>query len=150
MRSVCAGLAFVACTAFAAAPSVELKTVDTAGLRSISGWLKRAGVDGYLGADVADAIGIARGADEERVAARQRGFRNDAVLRVAQVVGNDYLLFMVQGPGDEVRFYLSTVGGGLRKALVATRGLVAPLEAGEAEAGFRSEVLYWEDRAAGQ
>jgi len=150
MRSLCAALAFFACAAFAAAPGVEVKPVEAVGLRSIAAWLNRAGVEGYLGPDVAEAIGIAREATEKPLAARQRGFRNDAVLRIAQVVGGDYLVFMVQGPGDEVRFYLSTVNGGLRKALVATRGLVAPLDPMDAAAGFRGEVIYWEDRAAGR
>jgi hypothetical protein len=63
------------------------------------------------------------------------------------VIDGDYLLFMVQGPG-EVYFYLSTVRDGLRKALVSIPGreAVAPLEPGEAQSNFRREVLYWEGK----
>src|SRR6267378_95338 len=102
---------------------------------------------GAVAAAVADAMGIARGADVELIAARQRGFRDDETLRIAQLIDADTLLFMVQRPG-EVYFYLSTVRGGLRKALVSIPGqeAVAPLEAGEAESNFRREVLYWEDK----
>jgi hypothetical protein len=59
------------------------------------------------------------------------------------------MLFMVQSAG-EVYFYLSTVGGGLRKALVSLpeRDAVTPLEAAEAQTNFRREVLYWEDKVA--
>ncbi len=81
--------------------------------------------------------------------ALQRGFREDEVLRIAQFIDGEYVLFMVQRPG-EVQLYLSTVRGGLRKALVSipAREAVAPLEATEAESNFRREVLYWEDKVA--
>ena len=51
----------------------------------IAGWLRDHGREGYIGADVADAMGIAAPAGEELLAARQRGFRNDDELRIAQV-----------------------------------------------------------------
>ena len=99
--------------------------------------------------DVADAMGIPRAAGAELVDALQRGFREDEVLRIAQFIDGEYVLFMVQRPG-EVQLYLSTVRGGLRKALVSipAREAVAPLEATEAESNFRREVLYWEDKVA--
>ena len=129
------------------APAAPLKSVESTGLRSIAGWLKEHGAEGFLGADVADAMGIARAADVELIAARQRGFREDEVLRIAQLIDGELLLFMVQRPG-EVTFYLSSVRGGLRKALVSLPGheAVAPLDAAEAETSFRREVLYWEQR----
>src|SRR6185295_3347163 len=82
------------------APAAPMKAVESTGLRSIAGWLKSRGVEGFLGADVADAIGIARAADVELIAARQRGFREDEVLRIAQLLDGDTLLFMVQRHGE--------------------------------------------------
>jgi len=151
MRGIVA--AVLACVCLSApvvcmsAPAAPMKAVESTGLRSIAGWLKSHGVEGFLGADVADAIGIARAADVELIAARQRGFREDEVLRIAQLLDGDTLLFMVQRPG-EVTFFLSSVRGGLRKALVSVPGqeAVAPLDAAEAESNFRREVLYWEGR----
>ena|SRR5882672_1222841 len=147
MRGALVAVLACACMSAVAAPAVPTKTVESTGLRSIAGWLKAQGAEGFLGADVADAIGIPRSADVELIAARQRGFRDEEVLRIAQVIDGDYLIFMVQGPG-EVYFYLSTVREGLRKALVSIPGqeAVAPLEAAEAESNFRREVLYWEDK----
>src|SRR5437773_10353825 len=96
-----------------AAPSIEVAAVsrggaapehdalDTAGLRSIAAWLKVSGRDGYLGADVADAAGIPRESAESALDAKQRGFRSDNVLRIAQIPADekrDFLLFMVQRP----------------------------------------------------
>jgi len=149
MRGWLAAVLACVCMSAAAAPAVPTKAVESTGLRSIAGWLKAQGAEGFVGADVADAIGIPRGADVELIAARQRGFRDAEVLRIAQVIDGEYLLFMVQRP-TEVYFYLSTVHGGLRKALVSIPGqeAVAPLEPGEAESNFRREVLYWEDKAA--
>jgi hypothetical protein len=126
---------------------------ETTSLRSISGWLRDHGREGFLGADVADAMGIARHESEDRLEARQRGFRSDDVLRIAQVAADgkrDFLLFMVQQPDGQVFFYLSSVRDGLRKAFVSipSRNLVVPLERGEAEASFLQELLYWEDKAA--
>ena len=122
-------------------------------LRSIAGWLKQHGRDGYIGADVADAMGIARPEGEELVAARQRGFRNDErELRVAQISaeeGRDFILFMVQRPDDQVYFYLSTPDGGLQRALISipSKNLVIPLSRAEAERRWLQEVLYWKDRS---
>lgn len=141
-----------------AAPSVPARPLQQEGaieiptLRSIAGWLRSHGSPGFLGADVADAMGIAR-KGEDALAARQRGFRNDDVLRIAQISadeGSDFMLFMVQRPDDQVFFYFSTVREGLKKAFVSipSRNLVAPLERYEAERNFRSELLYWEDKAA--
>jgi fructose-1,6-bisphosphatase/sedoheptulose 1,7-bisphosphatase-like protein len=147
MRGMLAAAVACVCISVAAAPAVPTKVVEAAGLRSIAGWLKAQGAEGFLGADVADAIGIPHSADVELIAARQRGFRDEQVLRIAQVIDGDYIVFMVQGPG-EVYFYLSTVREGLRKALVSIPGQegVAPLEPAEAESNFRREVLYWEDK----
>jgi hypothetical protein len=145
------------CLALAAhaAPGVHRQDAkgETIGLRSVAGWLRQHGSNGFLGADVADAAGIARQAGEETLAARQRGFRNDEVLRIAQIPADesrDFVLFMVQQPDDQVFFYFSTVREGLKKAFVSIPGknLVAPLEPYEAERNFRAELLYWEDKAA--
>ena len=147
------------CAAFgahsaASAPAGPLKevAVEVPTLRSIAGWLRSHGSPGFLGADVAQAMGIARGG-EDALAARQRGFRNDDVLRIAQIPageGHDFVLFMVQRPDDQVYFYFSTVREGLKKAFVSipSKNVVAPLERHEAERNFRSELLYWEDKAA--
>ena len=68
----------------AATPSGRGETVlDRESLREIAGWLKEHGRDGYIGADVADAMGIPRMLGEEVLAARQRGFKNDDELRIA-------------------------------------------------------------------
>jgi fructose-1,6-bisphosphatase/sedoheptulose 1,7-bisphosphatase-like protein len=132
----------------AAAPGA-IVPVEAPGLRAVAGWLQAKGTPGYVGADVADAIGIAR--QDDMVEAMQRGFRQDDVLRVAQVIRGETLLFMVQS-GGEVYFYLSSVRGGLRKALVSvpSRESVMPLDEIEAQANFRRELLYWEDKAAGR
>jgi hypothetical protein len=149
MRSALAAVVACVCISAAASSPSPVAPVETTGLRSIAGWLKAQGTEGFLAADVADAMGIPRNADDEYIAARQRGFRDADALRVAQFVSGDYVLFMVQTP-DEIYFYLSTVRGGLRKALVSIPGRdsVTPLGATEAEANFQREVLYWEDKAA--
>ena len=119
---------------------------ESTGLRTIAGWLRAHGVEGYLGADVADAMGIPRAADEDSIGAKQRGFRVEKTLRIAQLLeSRDALLFMVEQPDDQVFFYLSTVNGGLKKAFVSipSRNIVAPLGAAEAESSFAAEVLYW-------
>jgi hypothetical protein len=140
-----------------AAPAAPAAThakaaLEIPALRSIAGWLRTQGSPGFLGADVADAIGLRRAEADEAMAARQRGFRNEEVLRIAQVPAggeHDFVLFMVQRPG-EVFFYFSTLREGLKKAFVSIPGknLVAPLEPYEAERNFRAELLYWEDKAA--
>ena len=146
MRGLLAAVFAFVCIGASAAPG-GTAPVESTGLRSIAGWLNTKGTPGYVGADVADAIGIPRAADEKLVDAMQRGFRDEKVLRIAQVIGADTLLFMVQADG-EVYFYLSSVRGGLRKALVSvpSREAVMPLGAHEAEANFRREVQYWEDK----
>jgi hypothetical protein len=145
MRGV--GLAVILLFAAAAwsAPGMDVP-VESTGLRTVAGWLQSQGTPGYVGADVADAIGIPR--DEDLVQALQRGFRDDKVLRVAQVIRGDTLLFMVQDEG-EVYFYLSSVRGGLRKALVSvpSRESVTTLGDEEARANFRRELHYWEAKA---
>ena len=149
MRGAVAAVLACACLCAAAASPPPLEPVEATGLRSIAGWLRSQGTDGFLAAEVADAVGIPRGAGVELLPARQRGFRDAGVLRVAQVLQGDYLVFVVQSPG-EVVFYLSTVRGGLRKALVSLpeRESVTPLGGAEAEANFHREVLYWEEKAA--
>jgi hypothetical protein len=144
-------------TAAAPRPMHEAQAVSDAGeLHTIATWLRLQGRDGYIGADVADAMGLAR-PQGELLAARQRGFRSGEVLRIAQIPDNrdaddsqDFLLFMVQQPDDHVYFYLSTLLGGLQKALVSnpSRNLVRALEPAEAKARWRAEVLYWNDRSA--
>jgi hypothetical protein len=145
MRAVLLVLFACICFSAAAAPGAAAP-VETTSLRTIAGWLHAKGTPGYVGADVADAMGIPREAD--LVEAMQRGFREENVLRVAQVVRGDTLLFMVQGEG-EVYLYLSTLRGGLRKALlsVPSRESVTPIGDAEAQANFRRELLYWEGKA---
>jgi hypothetical protein len=147
MRGLLAAVLVCLCICAHAAAPAPSAPLEGAGLRSIAGWLRAHGTQGFLAGEVADALGIAREPGVELLAARQRGFRDAEVLRIAQALDGEYLLFMVQSPG-EVYFYLCTVNGGLRKAMVASRALVTPLEATEAESNFRREVLYWEDKAA--
>ena len=147
MRGALSALLASVCISAAAAPGASLAPLESVGLRSIAGWLKLHGADGFLAADVADAIGIPRESGAELIAARSRGYRDAEVLRIAQLVDGQYLLFVVQAPG-EVYFYLSTIRGGLRKAVVASRETVTPLEAAEAESNFGREVLYWERKVA--
>ena len=147
MRGAISALLACVCISAAASSGGPVAPLESVGLRSIAGWLKVHGTDGFLGADVADAIGIPHESGAELIAARQRGFRDAEVLRIAQLVDGEYLLFVVQAPG-EVYFYLSTVRGGLRKAVVASRESVTPLQAAEAESNFGREVLYWEQKVA--
>jgi len=142
-------------SARAAAPSTDAvpPRIESTSLRSIGGWLKRQGADGYVGADVADALGIPRDEGQDLLGAKQRGFKTGDVLRIAQISADerrDFLLFMVQQPDGQVFFYLATVREGLKKAFVSipSRELVLPLERAEAEANFGRELLYWEDRIA--
>lgn len=145
--------AFFAFSCFAAspAPGAEGNAVELVGLRSIAGWLKAHGAEGYLGTDVARALGIAA-AGGGVLDARQRGFRNGEALRIAQLLADGSMLFMVQDADGEVYFYHSTLRGGLRRALVSIpgRSAVLPMGAREAQSRFRAEVLYWEDKAANQ
>src|SRR5687767_2266955 len=68
------------------APSTKvIAPVESITLRSIGGWLKGHGADGYVGADVADALGIPRAEGQDLLDAKQRGFRNGDVLRIAQI-----------------------------------------------------------------
>jgi hypothetical protein len=138
----------------AIAPERQLQQITSAefgNLRSIAGWLRQSGRDGYVGADVADAMGIPRLETEELLEARQRGFKSDDELRIAQISADekrDFLLFMVQRTDDQVYFYFSTVREGLKKAFVSipSKNLVMPLDRLEAEARFRHEVRYWGER----
>ena len=138
--------------AAASGPAIEQLTgADTGSLRSIAGWLKAHGKEGFVGADVADTMGIPRQESEDLLEARQRGFRSEDVLRIAQISADekrDFILFMVQRPDDQVYFYFSTVRDGLRKAFVSipSRNLVMPLDRLDAELRFRQEVRYWGDR----
>ena len=124
---------------------------DSSTLSRIAGWLKRDGREGWLGADVADAVGIPRLATEDLLEARQRGFRDDEALRIVQVSADerrDFLLFMVQRTDGRVFFYLASVREGLKGAYVASGGTVAPLERIEAQATFQRELRFWEGRVA--
>jgi hypothetical protein len=134
-----------------AAPPRGEVALDRENLREIAGWLREHGRDGFIGGDVADAIGLPRMIGEDLLAARQRGFKTADELRIAQVSADerqDFILFMVQRPDDQVYFYLSTAAGGLLKALVSipSKNVVVPLDSLEAEPRFRREVLYWKDR----
>jgi hypothetical protein len=127
--------------------------LDKDSLRTIAGWLREHGREGYIGADVADVMELPRMLGEELLAARQRGFKSDDELRIAQVSADerqDFILFMVQRPDDQVYFYLWTPAG-LQKAFVSipSKNMVVPLERLEAEPRFRREILYWKDRSAG-
>ena len=146
MRGAALAVLACICISAAAAPGGAVP-VETTGLRTIAGWLQAKGTPGYVAADVADAMGIPRGADEKVIDALQRGYRDEQGLRMAQVIGGEMLLFMVQSEG-EVYFYLSSVRGGLRKALISvpSRESVTPLESKEAETNFRREVQYWEQK----
>jgi hypothetical protein len=129
----------------------QLTSAEFGNLRSIAGWLRQSGRDGYVGADVADAMGIPRLDTEELLEARQRGFKSDDELRIAQISADekrDFLLFMVQRTDDQVYFYFSTVREGLKKAFVSipSKNLVMPLDRLEAEARFNQEVRYWGER----
>ena len=138
-------------SALSRAPETASVPLEAGSLRSISTWLKGSGRDGYLAADVADTVGIPRERSEEVLEAKQRGYRTDNVLRIAQVSADerrDFLLFMVQRPEGEVYFYLSTVREGLKKAFLSIpgRNLVVPLDPDEAQSGFQQEVTYWQDK----
>jgi hypothetical protein len=148
MRGVLLAVMVAFCVSASAAPAGS-PDAQVPGLRTIAGWLQAKGTPGYVGADVADAMGIRRAEGEKLVDAMQRGFRDERALRMAQVIGGDTLLFMVQAEG-EVYFYLSSVRGGLRKALLSlpARESVIPLEDAEAQASFLREVRYWEEKAA--
>ncbi len=129
----------------------QFTSAEFGNLRSIAGWLREHGRDGYVGADVADVMGIPRLDTEDLLEARQRGFKSEDVLRIVQISADDkrdFLLFMVQRPDDQVYFYLSTVREGLKKAFVSvpSKNLVMPMDRLEAEARFRQELRYWGDR----
>jgi hypothetical protein len=142
----------------AAAPERSLQQATSAefvSLRSIAGWLRQSGRDGFVGADVADAMGIPRLQTEDLLEARQRGFRNEDVLRIAQISADgkrDFLLFMVQRPDDQVYFYFSTLREGLKKAFVSipSKNLVLQLDRLDAEERFRQEMRYWGERIEAQ
>jgi hypothetical protein len=143
-----AGLAYAAASAPAPEPSLS---PEAGSLRSIAGWLRQHGKEGFVGADVADKMGIPRQESEDMLVARQRGFRSEDVLRIAQISADDkrdFILFMVQRPDDQVYFYFSTLRDGLKKAFVSipSRNLVMPLDRLDAELRFRQEVRYWGDR----
>ena len=145
-------LSAVCAAASAVNPAARENAPDKESLQAIVGWLKDHGREGYIGADVADAMGIPRLLGEDLLAARQRGFKTDDELRIAQISADgmlEFILFMVQQPDDQVYFYLSTPHGGLQKAFVSipSKNQVLPLERMEAEPRFRREVLYWRDRS---
>jgi hypothetical protein len=152
---VLAALAMVSIVASAVTPQRALPQPEPAvafdNLSAIATWLRHHGREGYIGGDVADAMGIPRGG-EAMLSAWQRGFRTDDVLRIAQISTDeelDFILFMVQRPDDQVYFYLATPLGGLQKAFVSipSKNVVRPLGRAEAELRWLEEVLYWKDRA---
>jgi hypothetical protein len=129
----------------------DAPSFDAASLSHIIGWLKRDGREGWLAADVADAVGIPRLATEELLEARQRGFRDDEALHLVQVSADerrDFLLFMVQRTDGNVFFYLASVREGLKGAFVATNGTVTQLGRMEGEAAFQRELRFWAGRVA--
>jgi hypothetical protein len=137
--------------AFPASVPGKTYAAESSSLGSIAGWLKRDGREGWLGADVADTVGIPRLATEELLPAKQRGFRDGEALHVAQVSDDErreFLLFMVQRFDGQVFFYLAGVREGLKAAYVSIDGVVAPLERIDAEASFRRELRFWEGRVA--
>src|SRR5262249_1634498 len=113
--------------------------------------LERDGREGWLGADVADAVGIPRLATEELLEARQRGVRSEEALHVVQRSADerrDFLLFMVQNADGRIFFYVASVHGGLKGAYASGDGAVTALDQLEAEVSFRRELLFWEGRVA--
>jgi hypothetical protein len=147
----------VACHTALAAPQRGVQQAEPVfafdSLHDIAAWLRQHGREGYIGADVADAMGIGRPQGEALLAAWQRGFKNEEdVLRIAQILADekrDFILFMVQQPDDQVYFYLATPLGGLQKALLSipSKNMVVPLGRAEAELRWLEEVLYWKDRS---
>jgi len=159
-RGIIVAMLGLACAIAQAAPQRGVPQPEAVfafdSLHGIATWLRHYGREGYIGADVADAMGIARPQGVALLAAWQRGFKSDEVLRIAQVLDNraadverDFILFMVQRPDDRVYFYLSTALGGLQKAFVSipSKNLLLPIERAEAELRWRAEVLYWKDRS---
>ena len=133
-------------------PGIE--TIESGRLKAVAAWLSKSGREGYLAADVADAAGISRAGEGQALEARQRGFKSGGVLRIAQIPVDgkrDFVLFMVQRPA-EVRFYLSSVRAGLKKAFVfvPAQNAVLPLEAAQARSDFQHELLFWEQRVSGE
>jgi hypothetical protein len=154
LRILLAALLLYPSVPFSAPAHVALESGDSASLRTIDAWLKSAGREGWLAAEVADVAGIRRAASEGLLQSRQRGYRSGDVLRIAQTsaeAGREFLVFMVQRPGDEVQFYFATPRDGLKKAFVSSRfaGVLA-LPIAEAASGFREELRYWEERVAGR
>jgi len=131
-----------------ARPAAPVVMAAWSSLQSIAAWLEKSGVDGAMGAEVADALSIPRLESEQTVGARQMAFQSGETLYLAQVLADErrqFLLFMVKRP-DRITFYLSTVADGFKKAIVSIpeRQLVIPLHGKEAEEGFRNVVAYWE------
>ena len=147
----------LACAGAQAAPQRGLPQPEVVfafdSLHGIAAWLRQNGREGYVGADVADVMGIARADGQALIPAWQRGFRSEEVLRIAQILADesrDFILFMVQQPDDQVYFYLSSPLGGLHKAFLSipSKSVVVPLEGREAELRFQQEVQYWKDRTS--
>ena len=100
MRGMVLAVCLLCAGTVSAAPGMAVP-IEAGGLRTVAVWLQAKGTPGYVGADVADAIGIPR--EENVVEAMQRGFRDDNVLRMAQVIRGDTLLFMVQGVSESLK-----------------------------------------------
>ena len=94
MRRVIGSMLLAACALAQAAPQRGLPHAEPIvfafdSLHGIAAWLRSNGREGYVGADVADAMGIARGEDEQVLPAWQRGFRSHEVLRIAQILTDE-------------------------------------------------------------
>jgi hypothetical protein len=129
-------------------------SAENASLRSIAGWLKKSGAEGWLAGEVADTVGIPRKPGEDLLEARQRGFRTDGVLRIAQISRNDardFMIFMAQRPDGEVHLHFATLREGWRGSYISIpeKHIVVPLEHAEALERFQDELAYWELRMAG-
>ena len=129
-------------------------TAENASLRSIAGWLKKSGAEGWLSGEVADTVGIPRKPGEDLLEARQRGFRTDGVLRIAQISRSedrDFMIFMAQRPDGEVHLHFATLREGWRGSYISIpeKHIVVPLEHTEALERFEAELAYWELRMAG-
>ena len=64
----------------------QITSAEFVSLRSIAGWLRQSGRDGFIGADVADVMGIPRLQTEDLLEARQQIGRASCRERVSNCV----------------------------------------------------------------